>query len=162
MKRLLIVIAVLLVSVSARAQDWDNLIIYWDAAKTDTQAAIISTDSLVSQPFKVWPSMTLQSYVQAGDTANAALDSSKVRIYTQYAFEDVSTRYRYSWCGYDSLGLDSTTWDKSLGGSDWQDGIDISTECPARWGRLVAKGLSTNSTSDSTKFSAHIERYLNE
>lgn len=162
MKRLLIIIALLLVSVSAKAQQWDNFVIYWDAAKTDTQAAVIGTDSLVSQSFKVWPDMTMQLYIQAGDTA-ATLDSTKVRIYAQFSFEDVAARYRYTWCEVDSIGLDSTKWDKSSGGgSDWQDGIDISTNCPARWCRLIAKGLATNSTSDSTKFSAHVERYIND
>jgi len=162
MKRILVISALLFVCISARAQQWENFIIYWDAAKTDTQAAVIAADSLVSQSFKVWPDMTMQVYIQAGDTASATLDSTKVRIYAQFSFEDVAARYRYTWCEVDSIGLDSTQWDLSLGGSVWQDGIDISTNCPARWCRLIAKGLATNSLSDSTKFSAHVERYVND
>lgn len=162
MKTFLFLFILLIATFPANAQQWDNFIIYWDAAKTDTQAAVIRTDSLVSQSFKVWPDMTMQVYIQAGDTA-ATLDSTKVRIYAQFSFEDVAARYRYTWCDVDSIGLDSTQWDKSTGGgSDWQNGIDVSTNCPARWARLIAKGLATNSISDSTKFSVHIERYVND
>lgn len=162
MKRLILFLCLFAFIPVAHAQTWDNFVVYWDAAKTDTQAAVIGTDSLVSQSFRVWPDMTMQTYIQAGDTANAALDSTKVRTYAQFSFEDVAARYRYSWCGVDSIGIDSTAWDATLGGSAWQNGIDISTNCPARWCRLISKGLGTNSTSDSTKYSVHIERYINK
>ena len=164
--RTLLLLCLLPLSVFAQSYADPEFAIFWDAAKTDTQAAIRGTDSLTSQAFRVKADMSMQLFVQAGDTANASLDSSKVRVHMQYAIWETGSAppdscFNYIVCGEDSIGLDSTFWDRSSGGTHGQPIVDVSTACPAVWSRAVAKGLSTNSkdASDSTKFSAHILRF---
>jgi hypothetical protein len=161
----LLIILFLPLSVFAQSYSDASFALFWDAAKTDTQAAIHGTDSLVSQPFRAKAGMSLQVFVQEGDTANASLDSSKVRIYMQYTNVTISpppdSCFNYTVGNIDSIGLDSTFWDRSSGGSYGQRVCDISTITPVTWCRAIAKGLSTNSkaANDSTKFSVDILRY---
>lgn len=159
----------LLLPLSVFAQSYADpeFVIFWDTAKTDTQAAVHQVDSLVSQPFRVKADMAMQLFVQAGDTTPGS-DSAKVRVYLQYAIWETSsvppdTMFSYSACGEDSIGLDSTRWDRSSGGTHAQPIVDISTSCPTTWARAIAKGLLTNggdgNSTDSTKFSAHVLRF---
>lgn len=136
--------------------------LFWDAAKTDTTWAIYGTDSLVSQPFRVKNSMHLQMEVTAGDTANAALDSSKVRAYMMYSTYEKSTLWSWIWAGQDSIGwVDSTHFDRSLTGTLPNSCVSISTQEPAVWAKQVIKGLGTNSKAalDSTIGSSYIIRF---
>lgn len=171
MKRLLLIL-LLPLSVFAQSYSDASFLLFWDAAKTDTQFAVHGTDSLVSQAFRVKSDMSMQMYIQSGDTA-AALDSTKIRTYFQYSLgydnaptEPGANMWSYQACelGQDSIGLDSTRYDASSGGGQaGQPIINISTECPAVWSRAIIKGLLTNcvDTGDSTKGVIRIQRYSN-
>lgn len=163
----MIKLLLLLFPVSVFAQQFsdNSFLLYWDTAKTDTQFAVIGTDSIVSQPFRVKNDMSLQVTTQAGDTATS-LDSSKVSLYFQYAIgydnpsaSPASDMFRYTICGESSIGLDSSSYDASSGYRGGLPIVDISAPCPSVWARGVVKGLATNSTSDSTKGVARVLRY---
>jgi len=160
--RLLLLIA--LAPLCALAQQITDPVfpLFWDAAKTDTTWAIYGADSLISQPFRVKNSMAIQMEVIAGDTANDALDSSKVYAYMQYATYEKSTLWSNDWAGEDSLGwVDSTHFDCSIALKNPTQIVSISTPEPAIWARQVIKGLGTNSLADgdSTKGSSYVIRF---
>lgn len=155
MKKLLLIA---LLPLSAFAQ-FSDVMVYWDAAKTDTIAAIRGTGTLYSQPFRCEPDMSLVANVSGGDTSNASLDSSKVQLWLQVSTDGVY--YTNEVCGTDSVGLDSTFYDRSTKGTNAPDVVDISPSCPVMWGRLFATGLGTNckAAGDSTYFTVHVLRY---
>lgn len=160
--RVLILCLLLPLSVFAQSLTDPVFPLFWNTAKTDTTWAIYGTDSLISQPFRVKNSMHLQMEVIAGDTANNALDSSKVKAYMQFATYEKATLWSSNWAGVDSIGwIDSTHFDRSLAAALPNSCVSISTQEPAVWARQIIKGLGTNSLAagDSTIGSSYIIRF---